>query len=451
MTGYAMFLRLFSVATSSDTILAGFQYLMIECSALFLLFTVFYFFRPGKAVQYILLAFMVVNPLCWHLANLISSDGYFLALSLTWFTLLLWVIYQPGRRIIFWHTLVVCLVFTVRYNAALYPVIAIVVLALCKQPFRSKLLGIGAMVLLCGLFAGYTCYHFKKLTGTWQYSPFNGWLTANNALYAYRHIDSAQRKPVPQRFKQLDQMVRAYYDTTQLPKSRKEEKGYEAVVGKAAFMWSPNLMLFKYREHLFRKDTSAAEFKKWASMGPFYGAYGRYLIRQYPMTYFRYFIWPNVVPYYAPRVEFLSKYNTGYDEVWPVARQWFGYKTTTVKTRTKDKQVTMLDYYPVLSGVINVVMLCGILCFLMLGGPRRELLFQKGLWLAVAVWLENAVFTILSTSAALRYQAFPIFLTTTFAMLLMDRLWQMGRQGEAASADYPVPDYDVLAHAVEGE
>src|SRR5579862_3151759 len=70
MIGYSRFLRLFNVFFTSDTALVTFQYLLLQASALFLLFTIFYFYTPGKVLQVILLCFMVLNPLLLHLANL---------------------------------------------------------------------------------------------------------------------------------------------------------------------------------------------------------------------------------------------------------------------------------------------------------------------------------------------------------------------------------------------
>jgi len=43
------------------------------------------------------------------------------------------------------------------------------------------------------------------------------------------------------------------------------------------------------------------------------------------------------------------------------------------------------------------------------------------------VWLLNAGFTIFASSAALRFQSFPILLTTVFAMLLVDWMAQLMR------------------------
>ncbi len=59
----------------------AFQYLTLQCSSLFLIFTLFYFYRPCKTVQIVLLSFIVLNPLFLYMANLVSSDSIFLGLS----------------------------------------------------------------------------------------------------------------------------------------------------------------------------------------------------------------------------------------------------------------------------------------------------------------------------------------------------------------------------------
>lgn len=422
LVGYARFLRFFSVFTTSDTALVAFQYMLLQCSAIFLLFTSFYFYRPGKVIQTVLLCFMVLNPLFLHLANLVSSDGLFVALSLTWFTLLLWIIHKPSVRLIVWHALVLFFAFTVRYNALIYPVISTVVFLVCKLPVSRKIVGIGTGILLCGLFILYTNNKYKALTGIWQYSPFSGWLMANNAMYAYRYVDSADRKPIPAKFKILDNMIRTYFDSTRDVRKHPQE----ALMASTVYMWTSGLPLYQYRDQLFRNDSMASELKKWASMGAFYKAYGFYIIKQYPLYYARYFLWPNANKYYAPPVEFLATYNSDQDTVTARTQEWFGYKSSKVTTRTKDLQVTILDFYPIASGIINVGMLCCLVCFTMLKGFRMNILFRLAVILAGSIWLLNAGFTIFASSAALRFQSFPILLTTTFTLLLIDWLWKMG-------------------------
>jgi hypothetical protein len=349
---------------------------------------------------------------------MVSSDGFFLALSMTWFALLLWIIHQPSNKIIIWHAIVLLIAFTVRYNAMIYPFIAVLAFWLSNLPLRKKILGLGLSMVLCGWFVGLTMYQYKTLTGYWQYSPFSGWQMANNALYSYREVAIADRKPIPEKFRGLDSMVRKFYD-----------ENHNVGVGEAstAYMWSPHLPLMDYRDSLFKKakDTTASEFKKWASMGPLYKSYGLYIIRKYPMHFLRYFMWPNAKKYYAPPVEFLDYYNSGYTTVSVGAKKWFGYKSINVHVRMKNGKVWILEHYPFLSGIINLIMLFGLLYYVLLKGWQYNRIFNKTIILAGVVWLLNAGFTIFASSAALRFQSFPVLLSTTFALLLVDWVVQL--------------------------
>lgn len=421
LIGYSKFLRLFSVFNSTDYALAAFQYLFIQCSALYLLFTLFYFYKPGKVVQIILLCFMVLNPLFLHLSNLVSSDGFFLALSLIWFALLLWIIHRPSIKIFVWHAVVLLVAFTFRYNALIYPIIAVLAFWLSNISLKKRLLGISMVLFLCGSFISFTMYKYKKLTGYWQYSPFSGWQLANNAMYAYRYVDSAERKPVPKKFRNLDNMIREFFDST-----RNTAKFLtEALKANTFYMWRRDMPLMQYKKRQFKNDTTASELKQWASMGPFYKEYGIHIIKQYPQYFIEYFIWPNASKYYAPPIEFLSSYNSGNQTVTEQAKNWFGYETRIMKTRTKNNKVLILDFYRTLSGTINVVMICCLICFFILKGWRYTPQFSYAIWLSGAVWMINALFTIGASSAALRFQSFPIVLTTVFVLLLIDWLVQV--------------------------
>ena len=434
--GYSRFLRLFSVFSSSDTVLVAFQYLSIQVSALFLLLTIFYFYTPGKVVQYVLLGFMVLNPLFLHLANLVSSDCLFAALSLTWFSLLLWLIHRPAIKTIIWHAVILFIAFTFRYNALIYPFIAVLAFVLSKLSLRKKIAGVSAGILLCGLFVCYTSYKYKQLTGYWQFSPFSGWLMANNAMYAYRYVDSAERKPVPQKFQVLDNMIREFFDSTRDVKRFPSE----AAMASTVYMWTPDMSLMQYRNGLFKKakDTTASELKKWASMGPFYKKYGLYIIKKYPLHFARYFVLPNALKYYAPPVEFLENYNSGSATVTEQTKTWFGYKRLEVKTRMISGNVWILDFYPVLSGVINVLMFFGLLYYVLLKGWRYTPVFNKTVIMGGAVWLLNALFTIGASSAALRFQSFPVLLTTTFTLLLVDWMVELMKNMKRETAEAPI-------------
>ena len=427
MVGYSRFLRLFSVFLTSDTALTAFQYLFIQSSSLFLLFTLFYFYQLGKVIQFTLLGFMIPNPLFLYLANLISSDCFFASLSILWFALLLWIINKPSNKVLIWHIFILLIAFTVRYNALIYPFISAGTIWFSRVHWHKKVVSIGAGLLLCGLFVTYTSYNYKKLTGIWQYSPFSGWQFANNAMYAYRYVDSADRKPVDKKYQLLDKMIREFFDSTRNTK----KYSFEAVQAGTYYMWSPGLPLFKYREKLFKGDTAAGEFQKWASMGPFYKEYGVYIIKKYPQKFVRYFLWPNANKYYAPPVEFLQTYNSGFDSVSSIAKNWFGYKSNKVKTRTGDAEIRILNFYPILSGIINLIMLFGLVFFIMLKGFQKTNKIRTAVALGALIWLLNAGFTIGASSAALRFQSFPILITTIFTLIIIDWIWVIAREKQS--------------------
>jgi hypothetical protein len=423
LIGYSKFLRLFGIFFKSDFALAAFQYIFLQSTLLFLIFTIFYFYNVSKWAQYILICFIVLNPLFLHLGNLVSSDGFFVSLSALWFSLLIWVLNKPSNQILIWHAIVLFVAFSVRYNAMIYPLISTVVYIVSKTSLRNKILGLGLGYFLCTAFVIFTSFQYHKLTGYWQYSPFSGWQLANNAMYTYRYVDSSLRKPVPKKFERLDRMIREYFDSTR----NTNKFPTESVMASTYYMWSNGMPLMAYRNKLFKKDTSATELKKWASMGPFYKSYGSYIIKKYPFHFFRYFVWPNANKYYAPPVEFLEQYNSGQYRVTKRAQHWFGYNSTKVRTRTSDNIVWILKYYPILSGIINIVMVCALLYFILLKGRKYNNRLTTIILLGSLFWVLNALFTIFASSAALRFQSFPIVVTTLFATLLIDCLVQAMR------------------------
>lgn len=431
LIGYSKFLRISSVFTRSDSVLVAFQYLCIQISALFCLFTIFYFYRVSKSVQIVLICFMVFNPLFLHLANLVSSDCLFVALSLTWFSLLLWIIHRPSNNVIIWHAVVLFLAFTVRYNALIYPFIACLAFYLSPMRIGRKLLGLGAGLALCGLVIIDTSYEYKKLTGFFQYSPFSGWQLTNNAMYAYRYVNKKERKPVPKQFRMLDNMIREYFDSTRDVVRNPQE----TIMASTIYMWDDRFTPFQYQYRVFKGDTVSSGLKKWASMGPLYKSYGLYIIKLYPWKYIRYFVWPNCYKYFAPPLEFLEHYNSGKSRVPTMAKDWFGYNSRQIFTRTDGGPILILAIYPILSGIINVVMLLGLFAFSLLNGLSEDKLFRKGLLLGGSVWLLNAGFTIFASPAALRFQSFPILLTTIFTGLLVDWIWEKSKSKELVQAN----------------
>lgn len=426
MIGYSKFLRLFSVFTTSDTLLVTFQFISAELAGLFLLLTVFYFHNVTYIARIILSVFIVINPLFLYMGNTISSDCIFLSLSMMWLALLLWIIHKPSTKTIALHSLTLALLFTIRYNALIYPIIAVIAYVISPLSLKMKLTGIGVPFLLCGLFILHTGNKYRELTGTWQYAPFSGWQMANNAMYTYRYVDSSERIPVPKRFEALDYMIRTHLDTT----TNFYRFPLEGIKASTIYMWTKTLPLYRYHNLVMEADTNATQLKKWATVAPLYKDYGLYIIRKYPRQYLKHFVWPNFLKYYAPPVEFLEFYNSGSDKVSQIAVDWFRYKTPQVKSRVKDKKAYILEIYPILTGIINVILLSCLICFAILNVPKQNKTFTKTLIVVITIWVSNAFFTILSSPAAVRLQAFPIIVETIFAIVLVDWLAKKAIESE---------------------
>ncbi len=419
MVGYAKFLRLVSVFTSSDTALVTLQYILMQISGLFLVFTFFKYYQPAKIVRWLLSFFILFNPLFLYMANYVSSDAYFLALSLAWFASLLHLLHNPTRRTVLCNIILLFIAFTIRYNALIYPIITILGLSISLLSLRQKLYYIILTILPVITFVLFTGSKYQELTGTWQYAPFSGWQLVNNAMYAYRYVDSSKRVQVPKKYKELDKMIRNYFDTSRDLKKHP----VESLQASTVYMWDSRISpLYKYSELVFKKDSVASVLKKWASMGPLYKEYGFYIIKHYPKYFLKYFIWPNSKKYYSPPVEFLASYNSNRDSTTSLGKTWFNYRSTKLTTRTKDNKVSLLDYYPILAGITNIVLFFLLIFFMMLKAKNASVEFQKSVFLAASVWFINAGFTIFASSAALRFQAFPIILSFVLTLQLIDWL-----------------------------
>ncbi|MEV4886042.1 hypothetical protein MRBLMN1_004599 [Chitinophaga ginsengisegetis] len=352
------------------------------------------------------------------MANYVSSDAFFLSLSLIWFTQLFWIIDQPTNKLILLNAIILFIAFTVRYNALFYPLIAIVALFQGRHKTLHKIGGIAISFILIGIFITYSSNKYKKLTGHRQFTPFTGWQTANNALYAYRYVDSSKRHSVPKRYQQLDQMVRTYFDTTRDTKKNPQE----SLMASTVYMWDERSPLCIYMENQFKKDSTAGPFKKWATVAPLLSDYGGFLIREYPKEFIKYYLAPNAIKYYAPPVEFLSQYSTGVDSVTYIAQVWFDYKSKKLKTHFKDYQVKSLDFLPILTGTMNFVLFFSLISFITLKGYKQYVKLNHGMLLVVTLWLVNFGFSVFASPIALRFQLFPILVSFSFSVFLMEYL-----------------------------
>jgi hypothetical protein len=429
--GYPRFLRLISIFTYSDTILAAVQYLCIQASALFFIFTLFYFCKPGKLLQSILFVFVVFNPLFLYLANLLTRDSLFASLSMVWFSLLLWIVHRPSNKIMILYLLISFLAFNFRYHAIIYPIIGCFAFGISTMPLRKKLIGGILGLVIIGWPICYQGFQYKKITGRWQPAPNIGWIVANNTIYMYKHIKPAERKPVSIQYNELDKKIRRYLNST----TNIMFYPWELNEAGNVYLWHPPSPLYTYADAIFKKanDTLANKLKRWVVMAPEYEAYGIYLIRKYPLKYLTNYTAYNLKNYFIPPLEYLDRYSGGKTEIPDNVKNWFKLKSNKITTRVDNSINVILNFYSILNGIATIIMLLGLLYYWLLKELRYNNEHKKNIQLAAFAVLTNALFTIILTNSFLRLQAFPILLSTTFALLLVD--WMLQLMKNRISAD----------------
>jgi hypothetical protein len=412
--GYSKFLRTFNSLTYSDTVLVGFQYLAIQIAGLWLVFTLSYLYATNTVIKCTMVALMVLNPVLLFLSNFISSDPLFLALSLCWFTLLVWYLNRPSLYLILLQSLALLLSFTVRYNALYYPLITLIALLISKQSIKNKIIALALTLIPIGLFVESTSAEYKQLTGIKEFNPFAGWQIANNALDAYQYVQANDRIASPPTLSSIDYTVCQFFDKL----NAIGPPGAHIPEITTAFMWTRAFPLQVFMTRQFAADSSKNELRQWASMGPLYSDYGYFIVRNYPVTFTKYYLWPNIVRFYTPPVWHLEKYNMGTDSVRPIAKYWFNFISNKVHTAFKDYQINILDFAPIMAAIMNTLFLLGLVTTLIAKSFRCSVLTSKINILATAIWITNFGFSVFASPIQLRYQVFNILLSSFFGIIL---------------------------------
>jgi hypothetical protein len=422
--GYAKLIRFAGFFSHSDTWLVFTQYFFYHCSALYFFFTVLELTDSSRWVKVTIFAFLFLNPAILYLSNYITSDVYFIGISLIWISQLFKLIYKPGVFLLITHVLILVLAFTVRYHALMYPVISITVIVFCGVSLRAKLATILAIVGLISGFVFYTTGQTEQVMGTRQFSAFSGWQMASNAVYAYAHMpERPVIKDLPEEFTALHTRVSSYLDSMQhIPMDFRPDKPLMAF-----YLWDPGSPLQPAPNATHISDNKA-HLEKMAAVSPLYNRYGKYLINQYPLEYVRYYILPNMLQYANPPAENMSVYNDGSDRVWPIAQLWFGYKTDKIYTRSDTREMQLFEYYPAFM-VFIILLFTGVwIGYLLIGGRNYTAPpFRNAFRITTFYWIVHVGFSVLASPVVLRYQLFNMILGVTFSVLLVDMYLRRAR------------------------
>src|SRR5258708_2980402 len=413
--GYSRFLRIVSAFSHSDMILVFLQYLILESALLYLFFSMKSLIGLSRQVGLAIFLFFQVNPALLCASNYVLSDSLFLAMSVCWFTELLWMLFRPSTKRLLLQVLLVTVLFTIRYNALYYPLISFTVILLAKTRWPLKLVSIGLTVLLLVGFIRFNQEKYRALTGQPQLSSFGGWQLAGNAMIMYRNFKDFSGDKPPAELEDLHARVVGHLDSLNHLKNRPDTSL------QLYWLWYESSPFRRMLVDVDRQDPRGSDFKHYASLGNLYGSYAAFLIKKHPLAFARSYLLKNLKWFSVPAKEFLGTYNLGRDSVGKDVSEWFHYKSQKVKGFTKELGVIKL--YPILMTLLNVGFILGILGYLVLKGyekasPRLQLFLR----LSVLVWLSNFFFSILASPIMLRYQLFNMVVLSVSVALLAELL-----------------------------
>lgn len=429
--GYARFLQRLHNFTDDHYTIVAVQYCMAVIASLFCYFSVDYLFRfQNKKIKFISWLLVTVNPLLLALSNMILSDILFTALSVVWFTLLLWVIKKKQWWSLIAQVVILYLVFQVRYNALYYPVLCSIVLLLSPgMKVYYRLSGVAASFIV--IFALYNGIRNEtaQATGADVFAGFSGWQMANNALYIYKHTDikSSDFEENDQRL--LNEFVKFFIDS--MPAIDKQ--GIEQGVPGAAFLWAPKSPLKQYVTYHYKKYRSSY-FRSWYQVSEMYGDYGKRIITKYPYAYFRWYILGNLRFFMVPMAETLETYNVGDTKLTPLTRQWLRIKEDKLYTRSPSLQRTVMSPYPWLHAVLFVFGLLMPALYLF-RAKKRQGKWRGSFVMPVLFWylflLAGMAFSVIAAVVCLRYEAVLFVISFTLPLYFLDQFISMRKKAIA--------------------
>jgi hypothetical protein len=430
--GYSRFLYLFHTLNSSGFLLTSFQYVVYAISALFFYYTITYFYHTGKNTRIFLCLFLFFNPLFLYLANYITSDMLFVSMSIIWLTQLFWVLRRPKSYQILVQALFIFALFTFRYNAMIYPVVAAGIFFMSRQKAWIKIMGMVSGPALIIPFILWQSNAARVMTGTPQFPPIlGGWQWGNNALYMRGFIqEDSNAFPTPQTA-ELDRIARDFF-------FRQPYRPQDLLFSEVAnfFIRHPEAPLKQYMSRHYQPRTNYEDIAAWGKSAVVFDQYGKFLIKRHPLAFAHHYLLVNTKNYFMPPLEKLEVYNLGQDKIGKDAQFWFHY-TPKVWCISNELQGNILALFPTFFLILNIYFGMGLLLFIRRGGFSKFSSEVKYTISIMTFFLAlNAAFSIFANIIVIRYQIFPMLVLLTFAMLLTDYIEMM----------YPPPSISFTSH-----
>jgi hypothetical protein len=196
-----------------------------------------------------------------------------------------------------------------------------------------------APVLLLAIYYNVTVNAVADETGVRTFSAFSGWSLANNSvsIIPFVNIDKSTLH---------DPEVRlAHHFISRYPDSVYR---YDPVTA-TAFIWNKEGAGKALMQHL-QQNNGREYFSMWVYTGRIWGKYGNFLIRNYPVEFIRYFIFPNLKEILYPTKVYLPPCNTAVSDL--------------IKERYGSSQANFEYRWDVIAPLQPLIRACNLICWL---------------------------------------------------------------------------------------
>jgi hypothetical protein len=279
--GYSWFLDFVHSFVSALWFVTFIQFLLTALSTLFFAYTIKYFFKSIPVyLWYGFLFLLVIAPPTLYMSHSLLSDSLFCSLTVLWFTAGIWIIFTQNFFMYALHILALYWALEVRYTGLFYPAFTFLIVFMSFKKFQYKL-GLSAVCLIMVMyFYKSTKSQMKRDFSIETFSGFSGWQLASNSLHVIPYV-----KLEPQQAR--DEQTRVFLQFI----VQSDKSIYNGGVS-AHLMWhkeSP-LKLYTYWK---MQAINVPYLQAWLLCGKDFSKFGSYLIKQYPVEFFKYYLLPN--------------------------------------------------------------------------------------------------------------------------------------------------------------
>lgn len=421
--GYSDFISFFHSFSTSDFALIFAQYLLNVVANLFAFFTFLYFFPLPKAARWLLFVLLICNPIYLFYSNYVLSDSFFCSLTVIWFALLVWIAKRPWWVYMVLHVIILLLLFKLRYNAIIYPVIFFIVLLLSRQTWLKSLGLLAVNGVFLFLMMQTIAAKNEASTGERIFAPFSGWQLANNAMHIlkYKTVDTSDLNDDE---RVIHRLIKNYLDTIPVKEN----------MASADYMWNVKSPLKQYVNVFAQKYGYQNYFRAWTALGPVYDDFGKKIILQKPFAYFNYFVWPNIKQYYEPQMEAYLHYNENRDTVAAIARDYFHYPNKKISLANASINDGVFKFSKIFFEVLNYGFLLLLVLYGALSVFRNSSRFFNQIVVSFTLFYFGNLFFIAAVAPnAFRYHVFILTLLCIFCVYLTNNIIQFFKARNTAN------------------